>query len=106
MRIGKYKITLTVEKILAPVDATDEKIISPGLYVCTGCGWAFRFLGSNKWHGAYWPKTHIDTETYDSLGEWAGAARYMDTEWLYEDYADCFGRLHYTEPILQRVWND
>ena len=81
------------------------QIITPGLYECRSCHWAFRYLGSDKWVGAYWRSEKDYEQTHDSLGEWGGYPRNLATEDLADGYADCFGKLVFLEPILQRSWN-
>lgn len=91
---------------LAPREALVKgEAATPGLYVCTGCGWAFRYLGDGIWRGAYWPKSFDDERTHDSLGEWAGYPNNRTTDDLLDLHGDCFGRLKFREPALQRRWD-
>lgn len=96
----------TYEERLKPIDAVAKgEIVTPGLYQCTGCGWAFRYLGQGVWKGPYWKKTHEWETAVDSRGEWAGYSTCeKSTRDLFEGDADCFGRLKWIEPVLQRRW--
>ncbi|MFL6116717.1 MAG: hypothetical protein ACJ786_35985 [Catenulispora sp.] len=90
---------------LVPRDALCKgEVATRGLFVCKGCGWAFRYVGGGEWAGAYWPHDHEWDRTHDSLKEWSGYPRILTTEQLEEQYADCFGRLTFREPALQRMW--
>ncbi len=92
------------EKKLIPRDALETDVITPGLCVCRECGWSFLYCGRDQWYGAMWPKGKHWETTYDNLQEWAGYPRNMTTEYLAFHYPDCFGRLVWVEPILQRSW--
>jgi hypothetical protein len=97
------------ERKLVPRDAlANRAIITPGFYVCSGCKWGFKYLGSDQWEGAYWQQDHAwekvllliktDQESY-----WCGNPRYMTTESLDVAYSDCFGRLIRFAPI-GHIW--
>ena len=107
MRLWRIEITYhRPPRPLAPREALVKgEAATLGLYVCTGCGWAFRYLGDGIWRGAYWPKCFDDERTYDSRDEWSGHPNNRTTDDLAEAYADCFGRLSFREPILQRRWD-
>lgn len=108
MRIWRLIITRAPRGPIPRDALRGREIIVPGLYVCEqprGCGWAFRYLGQGQWKGAYWLKTLDGEKTHDSRCEWSGYPRTMTTEQLRDDYADCFGRLVFLEPVLQRRWN-
>lgn len=108
MRLWRLRITRAPRKMIPRDALVKGELITPGLYVCQqprGCGWAFRYLGRDQWRGAYWRKDHEWEETHDSRCEWSGYPRTMTTEQLADDHADCFGRLVFLEPVLQRRWN-
>ena len=109
MRIWGLIITRAPRK-LAPRDALRSKgqAMVPGLYVCeqpAGCGWAFRYLGQDQWRGAYWRKENDWEKTHDSRCEWSGYPKHLTTQELEDNYSDCFGKLVFLEPVLQRRWN-
>jgi len=82
-----------------------DEFLTQGFFLCVGCGWGFRYLGNGHWHGPYWPKTHIWEPAFDSKGEWSGSPHTMNPETLSLEYADCFGKLKWKEPPLQRGWS-
>lgn len=104
MKLWRLRITIEPRPKIPRDALVKGEVATIALYICTGCGWAFRYLGAGQWAGAYWPHAYEGEKTHDSLKEWSGYPRLLTTDQLEDQYADCFGRLAFREPGLQRWW--